>query len=96
MLSTMFCPNICWLSISHCKHHPNIEKWWWLYHRPYFSAAATGKLKIWKMDEVKYREILQENVLQSARALGFEKIINLPNRQLQNHSEIAMLERLKT
>jgi len=34
--------------------------------------------------ELNKKKILQENVLQSARALGFGKKINLPNRQLKN------------
>ncbi len=51
---------------------PNSEAWWWQHHAVgCFSAAGTGRLVAieGKMNAAKYRDILDENLLQSAQDL---------------------------
>jgi len=70
----MLCPNICWISISNYEHHPNIEKMVVVVSWAVLLCSSNWKTQDKrKMDEVKYRKILQENVVQSTRALGFGK-----------------------
>ncbi len=50
----------------------NSEAWWWQHHAVgVFSAAGTGRLVAieGKMNAAKYRDILDENLLQSAQDL---------------------------
>ena len=51
-------------------HHSYGEEWWWQ-HGGCFSAAGTGRLvRIeGKINRAKYRQILDENLLQSAQEL---------------------------
>ncbi len=60
----------------HCsspvQYSPNSEAWWWQHHAVgCFSAAGTGRLVAieGKMNAAKYRDILDENLLQSAQDL---------------------------
>ncbi len=60
----------------HCsspvQYSPNSEAWWWQHHAVgVFSAAGTGRLVAieGKMNAAKYRDILDENLLQSAQDL---------------------------
>ena len=53
-------------------HHPYGEAWWWQRHAVgMFSAAGSGRLvRIeGKMNRAKYREILDENLLQYSQDL---------------------------
>ncbi len=59
-------------SSSPVQYSPNSEAWWWQHHVwGGFSAAGTGRLVAieGKMNAAKYRDILDENLLQSTQDL---------------------------
>ncbi|KAL1270966.1 hypothetical protein QQF64_029982, partial [Cirrhinus molitorella] len=55
-----------WHCSSPVQYSPNSDAWWWQH-----SAAGTGRLVAIeeKMNAAKYRDILDENLLQSAQDL---------------------------
>ena len=60
------------------------EAWWWQHHDAgMFSVAGTGRpVRIEeKMNGAKYREILDENMLQSAQDLRLGAKVHLPTGQ---------------
>ena len=65
-------------------HHPYGEAWWWQHHAlGCFSAAETGRLvRIeGKMNGAKYREILDEYLLQSIQDIRLGAKVHLPTEQ---------------
>ena len=86
------------LASHHTWHHPYGEAWWWQYHAVWmFSGAGTGRLvRIEaKMNGEKYREILYENLLQSAQDLRLGQRFTFQQDNAPKHTATTTQEWLR-
>ena len=64
-------------------YHPYSEAWWWQHHA--VGVFFSGRFEA-MMNGAKYREILDENLLQSAQDLRLGAKAHLPTEQRPKHT----------
>ena len=79
-------------------HHPFCEAWWWQHHAllMFYMAGTERLVRIEeKMNGTKYREFLDENLLQSAQDLGPVRRFTLQQDNDAKHTAKPMQEWLR-